>query len=141
VTFQEKGVWIYGVLSAVLPIAYFAWLIGQVRSAAVTEIGYQIPMIAAVVAAVVLFILATIVAAIASPGDADKKDQRDSEIDRHGELYGYYVIAAGCVGAVALAMVKADHFWIANAMYLTGVVGALVSSIAKIVAYRRGFQS
>ena len=138
-TYKEKGVWIYGVLSAVVPVAYFALIIGQIRTTAVTEIGYQIPMVAAIVATIVLFIVFSIVVAIASPGDADKEDQRDKEIDRHGELYGYYVIAVGVLGALILAMVKADHFWIANSMYAVGVTAALVSSVVKIVAYRRGF--
>jgi hypothetical protein len=96
-------------------------------------------MATAIVVSIVLFIVATIAITIASPADADKADQRDKDIDRHGELTGYYVIAAGCLPVVILAMVKADHFWIANAMYLTGVAGALVSSVVKIVAYRRGF--
>jgi hypothetical protein len=138
-TFQEKGVWAYGALSAVLPIAYFVYIASQVRTTAVTEIGYQIPMVAAVVTVVILFILFNIAASIASPADADKEDQRDKEIDKHGELIGYYVISAGVLIALVLAMVKADHFWIANSMYAVGAAGALVSSIAKIVAYRRGF--
>jgi hypothetical protein len=36
-------------------------------------------------------------------------------------------------------MLRYDPFWIANALYLSFVVGALVSSAAKLVAYRRGF--
>jgi len=139
VTFQEKGVWVYGVLTAVVSAVYFVFLAGQIRSTAVGEIGYQIPMVAAIAVSIVLFIVATIAITIASPADADKADQRDKDIDRHGELIGYYVVAAGCLPVVILAMVRADQFWIANAMYLTGVAGALVSSAVKAIDYRRGF--
>jgi len=34
---------------------------------------------------------------------------------------------------------EVEHFWIANAIYLAYVVAALISSIAKIVVYRKGF--
>jgi hypothetical protein len=37
-------------------------------------------------------------------------------------------------------MTKADHFWIANAIFLGGIAGALLSSVAKIAAYRGPFQ-
>jgi hypothetical protein len=140
VTFKEKGVWIYGILSAVVPFAYLAWIVDQSRTTAVAEIGYQVPMVVAVAAVVVLFIVFTIAATIASPEGAGKKDQRDTEIDRHGELIGYYVISVGVMAALVLAMVRADQFWIANSMYLVGTVAALVSSVVKIMAYRRGFQ-
>jgi hypothetical protein len=43
------------------------------------------------------------------------------------------------VAALVLAMAEADHFWIANAVYLAFVLSALLGSAAKIVAYRRGF--
>ena len=92
-TFQEKGVWVYGVLTAVVSAVYFVFLAGQIRSTAVGEIGYQIPMVAAIAVSIVLFIVATIAITIASPADADKADQRDKDIDRHGELIGYYVVA------------------------------------------------
>ena len=39
-----------------------------------------------------------------------------------------------------MAMAEADHFWIANVIYLAFVLSAILGSIAKIVAYRRGFQ-
>jgi hypothetical protein len=38
-----------------------------------------------------------------------------------------------------LVLVGADHFWIANAMYLVFVVQAVVGAVIKLLAYRRGF--
>ena len=71
--------------------------------------------------------------------DIDRKDERDKRISRHGDLIGLYVSSAGVVVALALTMLKADYFWIANALYLAYVVGTLVGTTVKLVAYRRGF--
>ena len=37
-----------------------------------------------------------------------------------------------------LAAAEADHFWIANTIYLAFVLSTVTGSVAKIVAYRRG---
>ena len=37
-------------------------------------------------------------------------------------------------------MTRADHFWIANAIFLGGMAGALLSSVTKIAAYNGSFQ-
>jgi hypothetical protein len=44
------------------------------------------------------------------------------------------------VAALLMAMAEWDHFWIANVIYLAFVLSAILGSVAKIVAYRRGFQ-
>ena len=71
--------------------------------------------------------------------DIDREDERDKNIDRRGELVGYYVSSVGVVAALVLAMLREDQFWIANALYLFLLIGSVVSSVAKIVLYRRGF--
>jgi hypothetical protein len=55
-----------------------------------------------------------------------------------GEYVGGIVFAVGMVLPFALAMTEADHFWIANSMYLAGVLSALAGTAVKLVAYRRG---
>ena len=47
---------------------------------------------------------------------------------------------AGSIVALVLAMALADHFWIANAIFLGGMAAALVSSVTKIAAYHGPFQ-
>ena len=44
----------------------------------------------------------------------------------------------GGVSAMALAMFEAPHFWIANVLYLCFVLSAVLSSVTKIMGYRRG---
>jgi hypothetical protein len=43
--------------------------------------------------------------------------------------------------ALAMSLAELDHFWIANVIYLAFVLSAIIGSVAKIFAYRRGFQS
>ena len=85
-------------------------------------------------------ILGNVVAAFLNPSEADRSDQRDKEIDRFGERVGNWLIIAGSIVALVLAMTKADHFWIANAIFLGGMAGALLSSATKIAAYHGPFQ-
>jgi hypothetical protein len=47
------------------------------------------------------------------------------------------LFAAG--GVLAMAMLEAAHFWIANGVFAAFVAGSLVSSGVKLVTYRRGF--
>jgi hypothetical protein len=49
------------------------------------------------------------------------------------------ILGIGMVGPFVLALVEADHFWIANAMYLVFVLQAVAGTVMKLVAYRRGF--
>lgn len=46
---------------------------------------------------------------------------------------------SGAIIAMALAMAEVDYFWIANVVYLAFVLAAVVSSVTRIFAYRRGF--
>ena len=40
---------------------------------------------------------------------------------------------------LVLAMIGADLFWIGNTVFVPGTVGAILETITKLVAYRRGF--
>ena len=148
--FEEKFTWVSTVVSTGVAAVYFAIVLGQVRTVPVAEIAYQRLLLIAIGALIVLTILGTIVVAIGSAvsaeitgsgsvDDVGRKDERDADINRRGELIGYYVSSGAALGALALAMLRYDPFWIANALYLSFVVGALVASVAKLVAYRRGF--
>lgn len=157
-TFEEKFTWVSAVVSTGVAAVYFAFVLGEVRTVPVAEIAYQRPLLIAIGALVVLSIIGAILTAIVtaigaavtaeitgegsiedSVGDIGRSDERDKDIHRRGELIGYYVSSAGVVGVMALAMLRYDQFWIANALYLSFVIGALVAAVAKLVAYRRGF--
>ena len=126
-------------------VVYLSLVLGGSSDLPLADRPYAIPMLwtigGAIVANVVLVIVVAIVRGIINRRpEKDQKDQRDREIYRFGERVGQWFIVIGGVGALVLAMVQAPYFWIANALYLGFVLSAILSSITKVVAYRRGFQ-
>jgi len=138
-SYEEKGTWILAVSAVVVPVIYFAIVLGQVPNTPVTEIDYIVPMLAAIGVAIAVSIVGISLFAIASPREADKSDERDKQINRLGDSIGYNVLGVLALVPLILAMAEVEHFWIANALYLASILTAVVSSAVKIVAYRRGF--
>ena len=142
-SFEEKHWWTYAAIALGVAAIYFAIVLPQVAGTPVDEIEFQLPLLTAAGAGVVLGIIANIVlhiaSDIASPKGAARKDQRDRDIHRLGEYVGGIVLAVAMVVPFGLAMLEVDHFWIANAMYLAFVLSALAGSAVKLVIYRRGF--
>lgn len=138
-SFDEKNAWIYAVLALVLPVIYFVITLGQVPATPVAEINYQVPMLIAIGAAIVLAIVLSIVIGIFSPRKAGKSDPRDKDINRLGQHVAGIVLGVAMIAPFGFALAEFDQFWIANAMYLAFVLSALVGTTVRLVAYRRGF--
>jgi hypothetical protein len=119
---------------------YLAIVLALAGSTPLTEVSYVAPLLWTVGSSIAASIALHAVMGISSPRDAGKKDQRDKEIYRFGEYIGQSFVVIGGVAALLMAMAELDHFWIANVIYLTFVLSAILGSVAKIVAYRRGFQ-
>ena len=137
-SFEEKGTWLYLVIISVLPIVYFATIMGQASTVPVAEIDYQGRLLVAIGAAIGLVIVGMIVIAISSPAEPDKSDQRDKDINRLGEYVGGIVLGFGMIVPFGLAMAEAPSFWIANAMYVVFVIAGS-GATTKLILYRRGF--
>ena len=148
--FEEKITWVNLVVMGVVPVVYFAIMLGRLGDASAADIAYQWPLLIAIGASIVLTIVGSILAGIGTgisaelrgrraEDEIDRKDERDKTISRRGDLYGYYVASAGMVGVLALTMLEYEYFWIANTLYLSFVVATLVSSVVKLVSYHRGF--
>ncbi len=125
-------------------------MLGRLGDTPAADLSYQRPLIVAIVASVVLTVVGSILAGIgtgisaelrgrSASDDIDRKDERDKQISRHGDLIGLYVSSAGMVGVLVLTMLEYEYFWIASALYLSFVVGTLVGSVVKIASYHRGF--
>jgi hypothetical protein len=140
VTFLEKSNWVVLVVGVPTLLAYLAMVGPQVLATPTADVAWTQPMVLAIVGFVVANVLGNVAAAISNPREADRSDQRDREIDQFGERIGNWLIVAGSIGALVLAMTRADHFWIANAIFFGGIGGALLSSAAKISAYHGPFQ-
>ena len=136
---EEKRTWIYAVVGFVVPIAYLATVLSKVPGTDVARIAYVGPMLTAIGVGIGAGIVLSIVAAVASPRDAGRTDERDREINRRGEYVAFYVMSMAAIVPLVLAMAKVEHFWIAHALYLAFVLAALASAMVKIVAYRRGW--
>lgn len=135
---EEKRTWISALVGLAVPIAYLTTVLSKVSSTDVARIAYVGPMLTSIGIGIGASIVLIIVAAMASPKDADVTDERDREINRRGEYVGFYVMSIAALVPLALAMAKVEHFWIAHALYLAFVLAALISAVVKIVAYRRG---
>jgi hypothetical protein len=138
--FLEKSNWVVLVVGVPTLLVYLAVVVPQVIGQPIAEVAWVEPMIVAIVAFVVANVLGNIVAAASNPREADQNDERDREINRFGERVGNWLIVVGSITALFLAMARADHFWIANAIFLGGLAGAILSSATKIAAYHGPFQ-
>ena len=143
--------WVSLVVAVVVPVAYFAIMLGRLGDTSAADISYQRPLLIAIGASVVLTIvgldpdgdrhrhLGRAAAAGPPPTTSTARTSGTSRISRHGDLIGFYVSSVGMVGVLALTMLEYEYFWIASALYLSFVVGTLVASVVKIVSYHRGF--
>jgi hypothetical protein len=138
-SFEEKVAWAYPIVLLLTAAVYAVHIFSQLPEVPVTEIAYVRPMITALVITIVAMIIAAILAAASAPSEADKKDERDVNINRHGDAVGGNVLGFATLLPLGLAMAEIDYFWIANSIYLASIISGVVSSIVKIVAYRRGF--
>ena len=138
--FLEKSNWVVLIVTPVALILYLSAILPAATSKPIAEVDFAGAIVGNIVFFIVANIVGNIVAAITNPTEADKKDQRDRDIDRFGERMGNWVMIGGGCAGMFLAMGRVDGFWIANAIYLSGMAAAVVSAMTKIVAYHGPFQ-
>jgi hypothetical protein len=139
-TFREKTHWVVLVVGVATLVVYLAVVVPQVLELPVAEVDWVQPMLVAIVVFVIANVVGNVLAAASNPREADRHDERDREIDRYGERVGNWLVIAGSIVALGLAMAGIDQLWIANAIFLGGLAGALLSSGTKIAAYHGSFQ-
>ena len=137
---EEKSAWFMGVIAIVLYGVYLALIFAAAEGGPISAVNYIPALLLTVVGSSVANALLNIVVGIVSPKRDRTKDSRDRHIYRTGEYIGRTLVLAGAGAALILAMLEADHFWIANVIYLAFVLAAVFASIVKIVGYRVGFQ-
>jgi hypothetical protein len=141
-TSEEKSTWAVAAVTMLIYGWYFIKILGEAASTPVSEIEYQGLLVAMVGVFIVLLIVSHVVIAAvtaATTGGIEGSDVRDHKIDRFGEYIGGYVLGAGMLVVLVLAMAEAEYFWIANAALGIMVLAELVASATKIILYRRGF--
>ncbi|MDH6182209.1 putative membrane protein [Microbacteriaceae bacterium SG_E_30_P1] len=137
-TYEEKGVWVYLVVTLGAYGTYLAIVLGQLAATPVAEIDYVPALLWTIGASIAAAIVLRIVVEMFGPSESQKADARDRDLKRTGDRLGGWPIIAGALGALVLAIVQAEYFWIANSIYLGFAASAVLSSVITIVLYRRG---
>jgi len=136
-SYREKNTWAYGVIAVLGYGLYVAVVLSRAGDGPLTEVAYAGPLLTTVGAAVLAGIVVGIVLGTTSQ-DRGVTDEREQAIERMGERVGQSFLVLGGVGGLVLALLEADPFWIANVLYLGFVLSAVLSAVARLIAYRRG---
>jgi hypothetical protein len=138
-SYEEKGQWVYLAATTIAYAAYVIVVLGQAGTAPLPQVDYQPILLWTVGGAIAGSIIGRIAIEIVRPSESYRGDVRDRDIGRFGEYVAGMVLGIGMVGPFVLALIEADHFWIANAIYVVFVAQAVVGAVIKLIAYRRGF--
>ncbi len=137
-SYEEKGVWAYLVASAGAYLVYLAIVVPQLFHRPAADVPYLLPLVFTTIGSVVVSTIVRSALEFARPSDIGKADVRDRDIRRFGEYASRWFVIGGAAAGLALAVGRADYFWIANVIYLGFVLWAVVASVLRLVAYRRG---
>ena len=137
-SYEEKGQWVY-IFSIGLTLLAYVLIVGtQAAAGPLTDWDYVPTLLWAIGIGIALSIAGRILIEIARPSESYATDARDRDIGRFGEYVSGTVLGIGMVVPFILALAEFDSFWIANAMYLAFALAALIGTVVKVVAYRRG---
>jgi hypothetical protein len=137
-SYEEKGTWVYLVTCAGAYGVYLVIVLGRLAGTPAAEVPYARVLLWTTIASVVASVVGRTLVETASPSDSRRSDVRDREIYRFGEYASRWCIVAAAAAAFFMALARWDYFWIANVSYLGFVLWAVVGSVIKLVAYRRG---
>ena len=140
-SYEERNVWVFLVVSVLAYATYVVIVLSRAREVPLTEVAYVGPLLWSIGGAIVAGIVGSIAVSLANRRDGHRSDQRDKEINRIGEYNGQAFVVIGGIAALVLALVEADWFWIANVIYLGFVLSAVLGSITKLAAYRQDFST
>ena len=139
---EEKGQWVYLVAFGVTYGAYFVITLGQLGQTAPADIDYVPTMLWAIGIGIALAIVGRMAVEIVSRISDEIAGHDDGpvagDIGRFGEFVAGSVLGVGMVVPFVLTLAEFDYFWIANAMYFAFALAALIGTVVKVVAYRRG---
>jgi hypothetical protein len=137
-TFEEKRAWVMIVVSVGAYTIYVATVLGRAGDGPLADVAYAGALLWTIGGAIVTGIVINIAMAVAGGHGADRTDERDREINQVSERIGQSILVVGALAAMVMAIAELRHFWIANAVYLAFLLSSVLSSFAKIVAYRKG---
>ncbi|MGS2648861.1 hypothetical protein [Streptosporangium sp. G12] len=136
--FEEKRAWVMIVVSIGAYTIYVAIVLSRAGDGPLADVAYAGTLLWTIGGAIVAAMVAHIAMAVAGGHGADRTDERDREINQVSERIGQSVLVIGALAVLVMAIAELRHFWIANAVYLAFVLSSVLSSFAKIMAYRKG---
>jgi hypothetical protein len=141
VAHEEKRAWIMLIVALVVYPVYVVIVLRNAAGGPLVDVPYASTLLWSIGIAIVAHIALDIATSIGTPRAERTKDVRDREIARVGDATGQAFLVIGALAALALALVEADQFWIANVIYLGFVLSAVLGSLTKIAGYREAFQT
>jgi hypothetical protein len=138
---QEKRAWIMLVVTAVVYAGYVVVVLRHADGGPLSDVAYASTLLWSIGIAIAANIVLDVATSIGTPRSEYRKDARDKEIARIGDLTGQSFLVIGALAAMGLAMLEAGPFWIANVIYLGFVLSATLGSLTRIAGYRGGFQT
>jgi hypothetical protein len=138
-THQEKRAWIMLVVSLITYATYLITFLARTDGRPLASVPYVASLLWTVGGSIVASIVAETAIGIFTPRASRDKDVRDREIAVLGDRVGQSFIVIGAVAAMLMAMAGWDSFWIANVIYLCFALSAVLSSVTKVIVYRKTF--
>lgn len=135
---EEKVAWIGLVVGIVTGVVYGAVLAARATGGPLVEAPYVDAMLWSIGIGIVVTAVVTIVVAILTRRDGQGTDVRDRQISARAEHTARAVLVIGALAALVLAMLEADHFWIAHALFIGFYASAVLEGITKVALYRGG---
>lgn len=140
--YEERNVWTGLVVSIIAITTYVTIVLQQAGGGSPTEVDWFPLMLWTIGLGIVVTILASIVwgliAHARDPEGTGRSDIRDRDISRMGARVEQAFVAIAGIGVIVLCALGADLFWIAHTMFAGFAVSAVVGSVARVIAYRRG---
>ncbi len=137
-SYEEKGIWAYLIAVAGSYAVYAVIIIDRLATAPANQVHYAATLVWTTVASTVASVAVRTAIEATRPSESRRRDVRDREIGRFGEYTTRWLVVLAAGAAMVMAMARWDYFWIANVIYLGFVLWAIVGSVLKVVAYRRG---
>ena len=137
-THQEKRAWIMLAVSAAAYAAYAAVILSRADGHPLARVPYAATLLWTVGAAIAASVAAETALGVVNRGESRLKDERDRQIGTLGDHVGSSFVVIGGVAAMLMAMAGWDRFWIANVIYLCFFLSAVLGSVTKVFAYRKG---
>jgi hypothetical protein len=138
VTHQEKRAWIMLVVSAAAYAVYVAVILSRAGGHPLVRVPYAATLLWTVGASIGASIVAETALGVVNRGESRLKDERDRQIGTLGDQVGSSFVIIGAVAGMLMAMAGWDRFWIANVIYLCFFLSAILGSVTKVIAYRKG---